>query len=206
MAASIRLARARDLDAIEKIENDADRLLINKLKPDDWAAAPTGAARASEPGFILVAELDDGHVAGFVHVLEVDGICHLEQLSVAPGDTRQGWGRALVEAAKIQAQKRGYHRISLRTYADIPWNAPFYASAGFVEAKPTTQFHRTLVGIERELGLDRYGRRMQMVAQVEAPGLEDVRFTERFGSARPVEKVHRNGAVGLAIPGKRQIA
>jgi GNAT superfamily N-acetyltransferase len=171
MAASVRPARSRDLDAIEKIENDADRLLINTLKPDDWAAAPTGAARASEPGFILVVELDEGRVAGFVHVLEVDGICHLEQLlSVALGDARKGWGRALVEAAKIQAQKRGYHRMSLRTYADIPWNAPFYASAGFVEEKPATQFHRSLVGIEAERGLDRYGRRVQMVAPLEAPG------------------------------------
>ncbi|WP_370446193.1 GNAT family N-acetyltransferase [Cryobacterium sp. Y57] len=94
----------------------------------------------------------------------------MEQLSVAPGDARKGWGRALVEAAKIQAQKRGYHRISLRTYADVPWNAPFYASAGFVEEEPATQFHRSLVGIEGELGLDRYGRRVQMVAHVEAPG------------------------------------
>jgi GNAT superfamily N-acetyltransferase len=168
MAASVRFARPRDLETIEKIENDADRLLINKLKPDDWAAAPTGVARASEPGFILIAELDDGHLAGFVHVLEVDGLCHLEQLSIAPRDARQGWGRALVEAAKIQAQKRGYHRISLRTYADIPWNAPFYASAGFVEEKPATQFHRSLVVIEGELGLDRYGRRVQMVAHVES--------------------------------------
>jgi GNAT superfamily N-acetyltransferase len=170
MAASVRLARSRDLDALEKIENDADRLLINKLEPDDWAAAPTGAARASEPGFILVVELDESYVAGFVHVLEIDGICHLEQLSVAPGDARKGWGRALVEAAKIQAQKRGYQRITLRTYADVPWNAPFYASAGFVEEKPETPFHRSLVGIEGELGLDRYGRRVQMVAHVEALG------------------------------------
>ncbi|WP_104196721.1 N-acetyltransferase [Cryobacterium sp. M15] len=92
------------------------------------------------------------------------------QLSVAPADARKGWGRALVEAAKIHAQKRGYHRISLRTYADVPWNAPFYASAGFVEEEPATQFHRSLVGIEGELGLDRYGRRVQMVAHVQAPG------------------------------------
>ena len=116
MAASVRFALSRDLDAIEysieRIENAADRLFIDKLRPDDWAAAPRGVARASEPGFILVVELDGGHVAGFVHVLEVDGICHLEQLSVAPGDARKGWGRTLVEAAKNQAQKRGYPSAS----------------------------------------------------------------------------------------------
>jgi len=168
MSARVRLALSRDLEALEKIENDADQLLIHKLNPENWPAAPSGAARASEPGFILVVELDDGHLAGFVHVLEVDGICHLEQLSVAPADARNGWGRALVEAAKMHAQMRGYHLISLRTYADVPWNAPFYASAGFVEEEPVTQFHRSLVGVEAEFGLDRYGRRVQMVARVEA--------------------------------------
>ncbi|WP_104089332.1 N-acetyltransferase [Cryobacterium sp. N19] len=167
MSARVRLARSGDLDVIEKIENDADQLLINTLKPEGWAAAPAGAARASQPGFILVVELDDGHVGGFVHVLEVDGLCHLEQLSVAPAEARKGWGRALVAAAKIQAQERGYHRISLRTYADVPWNALFYASAGFVEEEPSTQFHRSLVGVEAELGLNQYGHRVQMVAYAE---------------------------------------
>lgn len=88
---------------------------------------------------------------------------------VALRDARKGWGRTLVEAAKNQAQKRGYRRISLRTYADVPWNAPFYATAGFVEEEPATQFHRSLVGIETELGLDRYGRRVQMAAHTEEP-------------------------------------
>jgi GNAT superfamily N-acetyltransferase len=166
MAGFIRLAQQRDSCAIEQIENDADRLLIDHLHPEVWPAAPTGAARFSEPGFLLVIEVGEGEVAGFVHVLELDGICHLEQLSVAPEHSRQGLGRALLESAKQQAGERGYQQISLRTYADVPWNAPFYATAGFVQGEPFTEFHRSLVGIETQLGLDRYGRRVQMVASL----------------------------------------
>lgn len=159
----IRFAEAADSDAVERIENDADRLLIDRLRPDIWSAAPTGAERNAEPGFVLVMEID-GEVAGFVHVLEVADICHLEQLSVAPQHTRQGLGRALVEAAKAEARKRGHERMSLRTYADVPWNAPFYETAGFVEEEPSAPFHQSLLAIEAKHGLNRYGRRVQMAA------------------------------------------
>lgn len=169
MTGRIRVAQQRDFHAVERIENDADQLLVERFKPESWSAAPTGDARAAEPGFLLIGELDDGDVAGFVHVLEIEGICHLEQLSVAPEHARQGWGRALLEAAKQEAWERGYLQISLRTYADVPWNAPFYATAGFTEEEPATRFHRSLVDVEAALGLDRYGRRVHMVASPPHP-------------------------------------
>jgi hypothetical protein len=70
----------------------------------------------------------------------------------------------LVEAAKDQARGRVYEWLSLRTYADVPWNAPFYARLGFIETEPATDFHRHLVEVEDRLGLARYGRRVQMTA------------------------------------------
>lgn len=168
MTTSIRSARPSDADAVERIENDADLLLVDRLRADVWAPAPHGEARLAEPGFLLVAEVD-GEVAGFAHVLEVDGVCHLEQLSVHPLLSRRGLGRALVEAAKDGARERGYARISLRTYADVPWNAPFYATVGFLEEEPTTSFHGSLLEVEAQHGLDRYGRRVQMSAPLGDP-------------------------------------
>ncbi|WIB16036.1 GNAT family N-acetyltransferase [Curtobacterium sp. MCPF17_050] len=168
MSRCIRFAQERDSHAIERIENDADQLLIDHLHPEVWSAAPTGTTRLSEPGFLLIIDVD-GDVAGFVHVLETGDISHLEQLSVDPLQSRQGLGRALVEAAKDHARERGYRRISLRTYADVPWNAPFYATAGFVEEEPATPFHQSLLVVEAEHGLDRYGRRVQMSAWLSQP-------------------------------------
>jgi GNAT superfamily N-acetyltransferase len=169
----IRFARPEDAPAVEQIENEADRLFDDRFRPETWPPAPTGTERLAEPGFLLVVEGDDGGPAGFVHVLERDGVCHLEQLSVAPGHARQGLGRALVEAAKDEARARGHEAITLRTYADVPWNAPFYATAGFVEQAPSSPFDDGLVATEARLGLDRYGRRVQMVASLtEADGLD----------------------------------
>ena len=167
MAVVVRPAHPHDVLCLESIENSADALLIDFLHPDTWEPAPSGETRASMPGFILVAsESLDVDAVGFVHVIEVAGIAHLEQLSVLPDYSRRGFGRALVEAAKTEAKYRGYSGLTLRTYGDIPWNAPFYSTCGFVESEPETQFQRELVQIETDIGLDRYGRRVQMAVRI----------------------------------------
>jgi hypothetical protein len=76
----------------------------------------------------------------------------------------RGIRRRLVEAAKTTANEPGYDRITLRTFADVPWNAPFYSTCGFVESEPQTEFHRGLVKTEQDLDLEKYGRRIQMTA------------------------------------------
>lgn len=166
VTARIRFATPADYPAVERIENAADRLLIDWLLPEQWPPAPSGASRASEPGYILVAEVTDtGAVVGFAHVIESGEIAHLEQLSVLPEYSRRGYGRMMIDAAKEEARGRRHSRLTLRTYADIPWNAPFYSRAGFVEEEaPSTDFHRNLVRVEDSLGLARSGRRVQMVA------------------------------------------
>lgn len=153
-----------ELGLLADLEATGDRQFADYFGEDPgWPAPPSGEQRADLPGFLLVAEAD-GEVVGFVHVLELEGWAHLEQISVCPDHQHRGHGRSLVEAAKSGASERGHDRISLLTYAEIPWNAPFYASCGFVETEPATPFHRRLRQVERDLGLDRYGRRVLMVA------------------------------------------
>lgn len=161
----IRVAAGADVGALETIEDEADRLLVELLRPSTWFPAERGATRAAAPGFLLVAaETPDGEAVGFAHVLEVDGQAHLEQLSVLRAHARRGHGRRLVEAARSTAAERGHDRITLRTYADVPWNAPFSATCGFHVSEPDTAFLRDLVETEARLGLHRLGRRVQMTA------------------------------------------
>ncbi|HET8879609.1 MAG TPA: GNAT family N-acetyltransferase [Arthrobacter sp.] len=163
----IRHAAPADHTTIEQIENAADRLLIDRLEAGAWEAAPSGGSRAAAPGFLLVAEeASGGPVIGFVHVLEQAGHAHLEQLSVLPDHGQRGVGRALVRAAMDEAGCRGYREMSLRTYADVPWNAPFYARLGFASTTPTTSFQRRLAESEERLGLGAYGRRQQMTVSL----------------------------------------
>lgn len=153
---------------------------------------PTGTQRAAEPGFVLAAVVDgavmgrdEGPVSrgtaapgsrppgspivhinrpvGFVHVLERDGQAHLEQLAVLPGCQGQGLGTALVEAACREARRRGHRTITLRTYAEVAFNGPYYARRGFEEVPvPSTDLHRELERAEQVLDLARHGRRIVM--------------------------------------------
>lgn len=172
MTALIRLATDQDHAALEEIESAADRLLTDRFGAEDWPPPATADDRRSAVGFVLVAALspkDDvpvglGTPVGFVQVLEGAGYAHLEQLSVHPAYGRLGIGRALVAAAQDEARRRSRTHLTLRTYADVPWNAPFYATCGFAESTPDTPFLRELVTVEERLGLTEHGRRIQMTA------------------------------------------
>jgi GNAT superfamily N-acetyltransferase len=67
---------------------------------------------------------------GFAAVDEVDGATHLEQISVRADLVGQGIGVRLLDAVKARAGAPG---VTLLTFRDVPWNAPWYARHGFVE-------------------------------------------------------------------------
>ncbi|AAZ54839.1 probable acetyltransferase [Thermobifida fusca YX] len=68
---------------------------------------------------------------GFAALTVLDGAAHLEQLSVHPDYGRRGIGTALLTAACAYAQEHGSPWITLTTFRDLPWNAPWYARHGF---------------------------------------------------------------------------
>ncbi len=163
----MRRATAVDIDALERIETAADDIVKDLLGVDDWGAVTSGPARASMPGFILVAADDESDAAvGFAHVVERPDSVHLDQLSVLPTHARRGLGRALLMAAMSEAAERGGTRMTLVTYADVPWNAPFYRTCGFVEDSTDSALARSLLLTESEAELARYGRRVPMVAEL----------------------------------------
>ncbi|MFD4629090.1 GNAT family N-acetyltransferase [Streptomyces sp. NPDC058284] len=85
---------------------------------------------------------------------------HIEQVSVYPRAARRGVGRALIEHAAVQARARGATALTLTTFADVPWNAPYYARIGFTPLADAdlSPALRTVRAHEAELGLDRWPR------------------------------------------------
>ncbi|MEK9522938.1 GNAT family N-acetyltransferase [Streptomyces sp. NPDC087908] len=61
----------------------------------------------------------------------VDGSAHIEQVSVHPDAARRGVGRALIEHLAATAGEQGLTALTLTTFAEVPWNAPYYARLGF---------------------------------------------------------------------------
>jgi GNAT superfamily N-acetyltransferase len=163
----VRHARAADLRHLAGIEESGGKqfedLFGGAMVPALLGPAPTGAGRASQAGFLLVA--GDPPV-GFAHVLELEGHAHLEQVSVRPEAQRRGTGTALVRAAMSEARARGHVALTLCTYRDVPWNGPFYRSLGFTELTRLEPFHQQLRQHEVALGLDVNGARTVMRADL----------------------------------------
>jgi GNAT superfamily N-acetyltransferase len=161
---TVRAARAHDLPQLQAIEAAADQIFVAVLGPLDWPEPTTGEWRARQPGFLLVADAAAGpaRVVGFAHVLRLEGTAHLEQLAVHPDHHRQGHGTALLHAAIDRARDEGYDALTLSTYAEVPWNAPFYRRHGFeVVERPGVLLQR-LQEKEEQMGLMRYGARVVM--------------------------------------------
>jgi GNAT superfamily N-acetyltransferase len=165
----VRAARDADLRHIAPIEDAGGaqfrRLFGDAIEPILLSPATDGRQRAREPGFLLVAADDEeSPPVGFVHVLLIEGHAHLEQLSVLPDRQRQGLGATLTRAAMDEARARGFDRLSLCTYRDVPWNGPFYRSVGFGEVAEAdlAPYERRLREKERDLRLDVNGARCVM--------------------------------------------
>ena len=78
----------------------------------------------------LPGHASDGRV-WVATAVERDGSAHLEQVSVHPDHAGQRSGADLVDAVASWARDRGDERLTLTTFADVPWNAPYYRKLGF---------------------------------------------------------------------------
>ena len=106
-------------------------------------------------GLVLVAT-EGGSLLGFSACQACEDALHLWELSVRLEQQRRGIGRELLAATMNLARARGLPVVTLTTFRDIAWNAPFYARLGFVELS-LDEFNPRLAAIrEREaaLGLD----------------------------------------------------
>lgn len=75
---------------------------------------------------------DDDRVVAYVVVDLVDGAAHVEQVSVDPVARGRGLGAALLDHVTGWAAGQGHRRVTLTTFTDVPWNAPYYERLGFV--------------------------------------------------------------------------
>ena len=104
-------------------------LLFKDFAPPD-AYRPHLAA-----GTLWVAEVD-GSLVAFLAALAHDQRLHIDELDVLKDHQGQGIGRRLLAHAIIWAKAEGFTTMSLTTFRNIPWNAPFYESVGFRDWPP----------------------------------------------------------------------
>jgi GNAT superfamily N-acetyltransferase len=90
----------------------------------------------------------------------VDGNMHVEQVSVHPDSARRGVGRALLEHLAERAVANGIPALTLTTFLDVPWNAPYYERCGFqrLDEAELSPGLREIRSHEAAHGLDRWPR------------------------------------------------
>jgi len=162
----IRLARADDLPALRELERAAGapfRELGMAAVADDEPPTVDELAAYQQDGRAWLATDDkddtDAPVA-YLLVEVVDGAAHVEQVSVHPACARRRLGERLLDTATRWAAERGLGAVTLTTYADVPWNGPYYRRLGF-EVVPEHEIGKGLRAVrehEAARGLDAWPR------------------------------------------------
>jgi GNAT superfamily N-acetyltransferase len=67
----------------------------------------------------------------YILVEPLDGRLFVEQVTVSPASARGGLGAQLFDFAQDHASDFGMHGLSLTTFRDVRWNAPYYLRLGF---------------------------------------------------------------------------
>nr|WP_240895938.1 GNAT family N-acetyltransferase [Kineococcus siccus] len=151
------------LQDIERAAGAAFRDLDMAAVADDDPPALTDLQTYQAQGRAWVAtddEADDDVAVAYLLLDVVDGAAHVEQVSVHPSHARRGWGRRLIETAADWARELGLAALTLMTFADVPWNAPYYARLGFTVI-PEAELGPGLRAVRRhehELRLDAWPR------------------------------------------------
>lgn len=133
----IRTARPDEVERLISIEQAAALRFLDHGHPGLAAAAPAApdVYRALLYGRrTLVATDGLDQPVGFAITEKLDRTEWLCELSVHPDHGRRGIGGALLAAVVGSALARGCDNVGLSTFREVPFNAPFYARHGFVEA------------------------------------------------------------------------
>jgi GNAT superfamily N-acetyltransferase len=163
----IRPAIRRDLDELEDVEDDAGSLFADV--GFDFAAVQPISRQARywdafDDGAIFVADVPHVRLAGFVALAPLDAGAHVLELSVRRANQKRGLGRRLMAAGEDWARAQAFGELTLTTFRDVPWNAPFYARLGFGPLEPGAE--RPGLAEERRQetarGLDAVGARIAM--------------------------------------------
>ncbi len=138
MSLTIRPATPADIPLMQALERDAAQA-FRAVGYDFCADGPVRDdgehQRGLREGVTLLAEID-GAAAGFIMLWPVDGHAHITEVSVAEQFQRRGVGRALIAAGEDWARSAGFDAVSLTTFRDIAWNAPFYRALGYEDFTP----------------------------------------------------------------------
>lgn len=152
---AVRLARGEDIAAFPGIEQSAAEAFRDT--PHAWVADDGVTEVKTYPpliagGTLWVAE-KVGDPVGFVSAVRAPDALHVLELAVRRDHQRRGVGRRLMQALIDAARSARLPAVTLTTFRDVAFNAPFYQGLGFeILDRPSPRLRRILAA-ETERGL-----------------------------------------------------
>lgn len=89
----------------------------------------------AQGGRLYVALGEAATVAGFLIWSPKDGRAYIEEVSVHPEHAGHRLASRLIDRLRDDVRDR-FAALTLATFRDVPWNAPFYARHGFRTLEP----------------------------------------------------------------------
>lgn len=80
----------------------------------------------------------EDRVQGFLSAEQYADDLHIHELAVKQSMQRHGVGRQLMAFAMDYGRTQRLHSVTLTTFKDVPWNAPFYQRLGFQQCTDST--------------------------------------------------------------------
>lgn len=144
----LREATADDISSLAEVERSA-AALFESAADLAWTSGADNVLpvevhrRALDAGLLWVAEAHGDaprSIVGFLTALPFERDAYIKELDVHADWQRRGIGTRLLGTLVDRARVRGLRAVTLTTFVDVPWNAPYYASLGF-ETLPSTPGH-----------------------------------------------------------------
>lgn len=159
----IRAVRADELALLQDIERSAGECFRSVGMPEIAGDEPPPLpelARYQQAGLAWVAVDEADRPLAYLIAEHVDGNLHIEQVSVHAAAARRGIGRALIGHLADFAADAGAPALTLTTFAEVAWNAPYYERCGFrrLAAEAVGPDLRAIRVQEAARGYDRWPR------------------------------------------------
>lgn len=131
----IRLAIAKDAKFLPAVEASAGQTFLSHEKYR-WVAEGDGQTERDHLDFIhhhfeWVAVNDNDEPVAFINAEKLSHSLHICELSVCQSWQGKSIGKQLIQQVMHAAKELGISTVTLTTFRDVPWNAPYYQRLGF---------------------------------------------------------------------------
>jgi len=154
----VELAAREHIPLLPDIERAAATLFPADILPPELRSGAVPVEQlecARSEGRLWTAVTTTGRPVGFAIAAAESNTTFLQEMDVHPDHQNKGLGRRLVQSVITWARTLDHSSITLTTFENVPWNAPYYARLGFqiIAENQLSQALREHLDAERRQGL-----------------------------------------------------